>query len=282
MKITIGKKTLVMGILNITPDSFSDGGIYDTPQKAVSRAKMVLEEGADIIDIGGESTRPGAKQISSEEEIKRVIPVIKNIRQELGNDFLISVDTYKSDTADQALSAGANIVNSMGGFQIDEKLIKVIKKHTCQIIVYHIQGTPKTMQQTASEQSDIMQELSEFFNDQINLGLNAGLSRNQFLIDPGIGFGKTVSQNLEIVRKLETLENFKFPIVIGVSRKNHLGEILKVALKKKGVGPLERLEGALAETAVAVLNGASIVRTHDVLQTKKFLAVLDEVKTDEN
>jgi len=276
--IILGEKTLVMGILNVTPDSFSDGDQYTTIEKATTWAKTMLEEGADIIDVGGESSRPGSKPITQEEEMERILPTIKTIRQKLGNDFLLSVDTYKSEVAEGALSNGADLVNSMGGFMFDKGLVDVVKKYKCQIVIYHIKGIPKTMQYEASESSDIIQELEAFFTKQIRIGTKAGISKDQFIIDPGIGFGKTLKQNLEIIKRLGELKDSKLPILIGVSRKSHLGKILEEDLHLKDVSPTERLEAGLAETGVAVLQGAQIVRTHDVLSTKKYLAVLDRVK----
>lgn len=271
----LNNKTVIMGILNVTPDSFSDGGLYNSTEKAYDRAKEILNEGADIIDIGGESTRPGSKPISAVEEIQRVIPVIEQIRHRLGRKIVISVDTYKSEVALASLKAGVNIVNSLGGFRFDPTLSKAIRKFNCPLIIYHIKGIPNTMQKGEIVYSDIIQDIKAFFEEQISFGISKGLKRDQFLIDPGIGFGKAVEQNVEIIKRLHEFKVFKLPIVIGVSRKSHLGKILQEELDLKDPAlPSERLEASLAETAVAVLNGGKIIRTHDIIQTKRFLAVL--------
>lgn len=267
-KLFLERKTLLMGVLNVTPDSFSDGGLYLNPEKAVRKAKEMVLEGADFIDVGGESTRPGSESVSINEEIKRVIPVIKEIKKILPN-VLISIDSYKSEVVREALLKGAEIVNSLGGFLFDDKLAAVLKEFDVQIIIYHIKGKPKTMQQTPNYK-DVVKDIIDFFEEQINIGVSRGLKREQFLIDPGIGFGKTVEQNLEIIKRLTEFKSLGVPIVIGVSRKSHLGKVLQEELKLSSLpSPLERLEASLAETAVAVLNRANIVRTHDVLQTKK-------------
>lgn len=277
-KLQLGRSTLIMGILNVTPDSFSDGGLYIDPQKAVLRAGEMIQEGADIIDVGGESTRPGSETISVEEEIKRVVSVIKEIRRDFPKSF-ISVDSCKSEVVEAAILAGADMVNSLGGFLFDKKLADTVAKFKCKVIIYHIKGEPRSMQKGEIIYKDVVGEIKQFFEDQIKFGLSKGLKREQFNVDPGIGFGKTVEQNLEIIKRLNEFQSLKLPIVIGVSRKNHLGAILQKELNLSALPlPTERLEAALSETAVAVLNGAAIVRTHDVLQTKKFLTVLDKLK----
>ncbi len=279
-QLVFGRKTLVMGVLNVTPDSFSDGGLYIDPKKAVGRAKEMVLEGADIIDVGGESTRPGSEPVSVDEEIKRVVPVIKEIKNTLpaSDAVLISIDSYKSEVVRQALLEGANIVNSLGGFLFDEKLADVAKEFNVPVIIYHIKGKPKIMQQEPVYK-DVIKDIMGFFREQIKIGVSKGLKREQFLVDPGIGFGKTIKQNLEIVKRLSEIKSLELPIVIGVSRKSHLGKLLQEELKLDTLpSPTERLEASLAETAVVVLNGANIIRTHDVLQTKKFLALLDRLK----
>lgn len=269
-----------MGVLNITPDSFSDGGLYfDNVEKAVVRVREMVLQGADIIDIGGESTRPGSEFVGAEEELKRVIPVIERIRADLGNEILLSIDTNKAEVAKSALHAGSNIVNSLGGFSFDEDLAAVIKEFNCPIILYHIRQIPKTMQKGEIVYKDVVNDIASFFEEQIEYGLKNGLKRNQFIIDPGIGFGKTTENNIALIKGVKEFGRFDLPILIGVSRKSHLGALLKEKLGlSEAPGPEARLEASLAETAVAVLNGASIVRTHDVLETKKFLAILDEFR----
>lgn len=265
------QKIQIMGILNVTPDSFSDGGKYLTSAKAVKRAKQLLSEGADIIDIGGESTRPGANFVSVQEEIKRVIPVIQAIKKQFPATIL-SIDTWKSEVAEKALLAGCTIVNSLGGFLFDEKLAEIIAKHKTKILIYHTQDKPKTMQQNLT-QEDIVEKIAYFFEQQIRLSERYGIRRDQFILDPGIGFGKTITQNIQIIKRLHELQTFNIPIALGVSRKSHIGAILKENLGIETT-PTERLEGSLAETTIAVQQGADIIRTHDVRETKKFLTVL--------
>ena len=269
-------KTKLMGILNVTPDSFSDGGdFYNNPKKATARVKQMIQEGADYIDIGGESTRPGSDNVSEEEEIKRVIPVITEIRKQLGKNIQLSLDTWKAKVAEEALSKGANAINSLGGFQFDEKLASVVAKYHCMVIIYHSKGKPKTMQQGKIEYDDVIKDISHFFETQLTFGEKNHINRDQFILDPGIGFGKTVEQNLEIIKRLSEFKRFDLPIVVGISRKSHLGMILKDDLKLE-TQHAQRVEASLAETAIAIQNGAAIIRTHDIMQTKKFLAVFEK------
>lgn len=278
-KLLLGRSTSIMGVLNVTPDSFSDGGMFVDPEKAIARAEQMLKEGADIIDVGGESTRPGSESVSENRELKRVIPVIKGIRKNFGQKILISIDTYKSSVAKNAIKAGANIVNSLGGFLFDKKLASIVSEFRVPIIIYHIKGQPASMQKREIIYKDVVGDIKKFFEEQIKFGVNCGIKKNQFLIDPGIGFRKTVEHNLEIIKRLSEFKSLKLPICIGVSRKSHIGKMLQEELELKGTpAPLERLEGSLAETAIAVLKGAKIIRTHDVLQTKKFLTVLDKLR----
>ena len=269
-------KTILMGILNITPDSFSDGGMYfENIEAAVARGVQMVEEGADIIDIGGESTRPGAHTLTAEEEIYRIIPVISELRDVLGSEIFISVDTNKAQVADEALSAGADIINSLGGFSFDSSLATICAEYACPVVLYHIKGEPYTMQEGDLEYS-VMEHVENFFRNQISVGIENGMNKHQFILDPGIGFGKSVAQNLELIAKTNEFLSFGAPICIGVSRKSHLGKLLQQELDLPEIPDVHsRLEGALAETAVAVTRGARIVRTHDVAPTKRFLTVLD-------
>lgn len=278
-----GKKTLVMGILNVTPDSFSDGGLYfDDVAKAVARVEQMIEEGADIIDIGGESTRPGSAPISPEEELKRILPIIRAVSNRPGDKIMLSIDTYRSSVARAVLQEGVDMINSLGGFTFDNTLADVVAASGCPIVIYHIKGEPRTMQAGPIVYRDVIDDIAVFFQKEIYFGLSRGMKREQFILDPGIGFGKTLEYNLEIIRKLREFQKLDLPLLIGVSRKSHLGTLLQQRLELPHMpGAAERLEASLAETAVAVLNGASIVRTHDVLPTAKFLAVLDALKNDE-
>ncbi len=266
-----------MGILNVTPDSFSDGGLYVSAESAVARAVEMAREGADIIDVGGESTRPGSESVSATEEIARVVPVIQKIHEALPS-VLISIDTNKAAVAEAALQAGAGMINSLGGFTFDPALADVVAKAKCPIVIYHIKGEPRTMQMGEIIYKNVVKEINEFFGKQIALGKKSGIKKEQFILDPGVGFGKSVEHNLAIVRNFKKFGKWKLPLAIGVSRKSHLGIILKEKLGLAEIPPpADRLEAGLAETAIAVEQGARIVRTHDVLATKKFLAIMEEL-----
>ncbi len=279
-QIVLGKRTLIVGTLNVTPDSFYDGGkFFPDVERAIARIGEILNEGADIVDIGGESTRPGSVPISAEEELARVIPVIRRAREKFGHSPVISVDTYKSQVARKALATGADIINSLGGTVFDAKMADVVAESGCPIVIYHIRGNPRTMQEGGIVYQDVVGDIKKFFEEQIALLIKSRAKKEQCIIDPGIGFGKTAEQNLEIIKRLAEFKTLGLPIMIGVSRKSHLGVILKNALGAAEVlPPEERLEASLAETAVAVSNGADIVRTHDVWETRKFLAVMDAIK----
>jgi dihydropteroate synthase len=272
------QKTHIIGILNITPDSFSDGGLYyKNLDNAIARVKQMLREGADIIDVGGESTRPGSEFIDEAEEINRVLPVIKAIKNQLGDHISLSIDTNKAQVAEEALKSGASIVNTLGGFLFDSKLADVVARHRSQVIIYHIKGQPKTMQKGEIKYKDVITDISRFFTQQIMIGEERGIAKEKFILDPGIGFGKTMEQNIEIIQRLREFQTLNLPIAIGVSRKSHLAALLQAELKLPELPDTsERLEASLAETAVAVLHGAKFIRTHDVWQTKKFLTVLDK------
>ncbi len=273
------KKTLVVGTLNITPDSFYDGGLYfNNVTNALKQVGLMIKAGADVIDIGGESTRPGSLPVSAEEEIRRVLPVIKKVRQKFG-EIIISIDTNKATVAEAAISAGANIVNSLGGFTFDKNLAKVVADTKVPVVIYHIKGEPRTMQAGEIKYKNIISEINQFFGKQITIGKKFGIKKEQYILDPGIGFGKSVEHNLTIIKKFKSFTKWKLPLMVGVSRKSHLGKILQGKLHLRDVPPpSERLEAGLAETAFAALNGANVVRTHDVLETKKFLAILDELR----
>ena len=274
------KKTLVMGVLNITPDSFSDGDLYfNNVANALKRAGKMIKEGADIIDIGGESTRPGSFSISADEEIRRVLPIIKKIRQKFGKKIIISIDTNKMEVAKKAIQVGASMVNTLGGFTFDPNLAKVIADKKVPVVFYHIKGKPRTMQSGEIKYKNVIKEINTFFEKQMAIGRSYGIKNEQYILDPGIGFGKSVGHNLAIIKKFRAFTKWHFPILVGVSRKSHLGQILQSKLNLKKIPkPNERLEAGLAEVAVAVFNGANIVRAHDVAETKKFLAILDELR----
>lgn len=278
--LALGDRTFVVGTLNVTPDSFYDGGkFFPDVEKAVARIGEILKQGADVVDIGGESTRPGSAPVSVEDELARVIPVIRRAREEFGSSPVISIDTYKSEVAREALDAGADIVNSLGGTVFDPAMGDVVARAGCPIVIYHIRGNPRTMQEGEIVYKDVVGDIRAFFEEQISFFVSAGAKKEQCILDPGIGFGKTVEQNLEIIKRLAEFRSLGLPIMIGVSRKSHLGAILEYALGLAEPAPPDsRLEASLAEVGVAVMNGADIVRTHDVRETRKFLAVIDAIR----
>jgi len=266
--LTLGKRTLLMGVLNVTPDSFSDGGLFFDKEKAKAHGLRMVEEGADIIDIGGESTRPGSKPLELKEELRRVIPVIDSIAKEV--DVPISIDTYKSTVAQRAIEAGAEIINDISGLNFDQSLAKVAAKEDTPLVLMHIRGTPETMQKDVHYDS-LFSEILQCLKVSIQRAESAGLDPRQIIIDPGIGFGKTVEDNLLIIKNLFEFRILGKPILLGTSRKSFIGKILNTK-----VG--DRLEGTLSSAAIGVLNGAHIIRSHDVLQTKKAIAVVDAIR----
>lgn len=275
------RRTLIMGVLNLTPDSFSDGGQYfPSVRRAVARTREMADEGADIIDIGGESTRPGSRRLSAEAELKRILPVLAALRRsQLLKKIVVSIDTYKATVATAALQAGAHFINSLGGFTFDPKLASVIAKTRCPISIYHILGTPETMQQKVMRYRDVVRDIKKFFVRQMAFGQAHNIKRSQFILDPGIGFGKSLTHNLTLVKHLGEFKTLRCPILIGVSRKSHLGIILQ---KEFGLAktppPEERMIAGLAEVGVAILQGARIIRTHDVRETKQFTTILDRIR----
>lgn len=260
-ELELGKRTLIMGILNITPDSFSDGGKYNSVEEAVKRAKKMIDEGVDIIDIGGESTRPEHIQISIEDEINRVVPVIKELKK---LDVLLSIDTYKYEVAKVALENGVHIVNDIWGLQYDNgEMAKLVKKYDVPVIVMHNQnGTEYS--------SDIMKDMKEFFYRSFLVAKKYGIKRENIILDPGIGFGKTFEHNIEVMERLAELRGMG-KILLGTSRKRFLGKILGDA------APEKRLEGTLATTVIGIEAGVDIVRVHDVLENKKISMVADTI-----
>lgn len=263
------KKTYIMGILNVTPDSFSDGGIYFDKSSAIQRAIQMVDEGADIIDIGGASTRPGSEPISIEEEIKRTIPVIESISGKL--TIPISIDTYRAEVAEEALNAGASMVNDISGLRFDPKMSHVVAKHNVPLVIMHIKGTPKDMQNNPQYEA-LIPEIMDYIREGIRIALRAGVREDMVIIDPGIGFGKTFDHNLKIIKNLHEFTSLQKPILIGVSRKAFIGKLLNDA------PPLERLEGTASATAISIFNGANIIRVHDVAEMLKVVKVADAIK----
>lgn len=264
-ELTVGERTLLMGVLNLTPDSFSDGGKFLDTDAAVKRARTMLAEGADIIDVGGESTRPGAEPVGVEEELDRVIPVIKALAN---HEALISIDTRKPDVAAKAVDAGAGMINLVGGIR-DAAMTRTVAEKGVPVILSHMQGEPATMQNDPSYR-DIMDDIVDDLGGQIDLAVVSGIARERIIVDPGIGFGKTTQHNLEILRRLSELTILGAPILIGTSRKSFIGKIT-------GAEVDDRLEGSLASAVLAVAKGADIVRAHDVRETSRALAVADSI-----
>lgn len=250
---------LVMGILNVTPDSFHDGGRYASTEKAVDRALQMEADGADIIDVGGESTRPGADPLPAEEEMRRVLPVIEAVRRR--SDIDLSIDTTKADVARDALAAGASVVNDVSALRFDEKMSGTIAEANAFAILMHMKGTPRSMQENPTY-DDAVEEVRSFLRDRIRTAVDAGIEPDRILIDPGIGFGKGLSHNLALLQDLGRLVDLGSPVVVGVSRKSFLGKIL-------GLPSDERLEGTIAANAIAIANGADVIRVHDVKEGRR-------------
>ena len=266
--LDLGERTLIMGILNVTPDSFYDGGRYTTPEAALNHALRMAEDGADIIDVGGESTRPGSERISVEEELSRVIPVIEKIRQR--SNIPISIDTYKNEVARAAFSSGADIVNDISGLKFDNSLAEVAAEFNCTLIISHIKGSPNDMQNNV-HYNNLMAEIKNSLKESISRAESSGIKPEKIIVDPGIGFGKRVNDNLLILKKLSEFKNLGKPIMIGSSRKSFIGKI-------SAAQPDERLEGTIATVCAAVLNGADIVRVHDVKEVCRAVKVIDAIK----
>lgn len=265
------EKTQVMAILNVTPDSFSDGGKFYSVDEALKQAEKLIEEGADILDIGGESTRPNSARVSAEEEIRRVSPIIEEISKRF--NVPVSIDTSKSEVAEKAVSAGAEIINDVSGLRFDERIAKVAAKYKTGLVLMHLRGAFETMHKQKPVE-DVLCEVSEGFRWSIEKAESFGVEKEQIALDIGIGFSKTFEQNLEILAKLDVLgrEFTKFPMLVGTSRKSFIGKILDDA-------PVDRrLYGSLATSAIAVWNGAKIIRVHDVKETVETLRVVEAVK----
>lgn len=259
-------RTLLMGIVNVTPDSFYEKSRKLTVFEAVEAVKNMVEEGVDIVDVGGMSTRPGSDPVDEEEELRRVVPVIKAIRTV--TDKPISVDTYRWRVALQALEAGADIVNDVSGFRFEPDVLKVVRDTKAPYVLMHMKGTPKDMQLNPHYE-DVVGELKEYFKERIAILLNNEV--NQIIVDPGIGFGKRYEDNLEILRRIEEFKEFGFPVMVGASRKSFIG----IALGN--VPPEDRLEGTLAVTAYCVMKGVNVLRVHDVLPNKRVVEMLEAI-----
>lgn len=257
-KLNIGTRTLVMGVLNVTPDSFSDGGKYIDPEDAVIRARQMVDEGADIIDLGGESTRPGHIPVPLDEELRRVMPVLERLVKEIG--VPVSLDTFKAEVARRGLELGANIINDQWALRADKDMVKVVAEYDVPVIIMH--------NQHGTEYRDLMGDMVSYFRESIALAESAGVSREKIIIDPGIGFGKTVEQNLEVMSKLKELDCLGQPILLGTSRKSMIGKTLDLP-------PDQRVEGTGATVAVGITFGVDIVRVHDVREMVRVARMTD-------
>jgi len=266
--LELGQRAHVMGILNVTPDSFSDGGRYLEREKAVEHGIAMARDGADIIDVGGESTRPYSKKISIDEEMERVIPVIEALSRELS--IPICIDTYKTEIAKMAIEAGASMINDISAFRFDPDLISVVQESGIPVILMHMKGTPDNMQDNPTY-DDLIGEILDFLNSAVDRALNGGIHKDMIIIDPGIGFGKTFDHNLEIINALTKFHSFGRPILLGTSRKAFIGHILDREVH-------DRDTGTMATIAAGVMNGAHIVRVHDVKKGVETVKVIDAIK----
>ena len=261
----------IMGILNVTPDSFSDGGSFDTTDRALTQALKMVADGASIIDVGGESTRPGASDVSLQEELDRVIPVIQKIKNE--TNIVLSVDTSKAIVMKEALIAGADIVNDVRALQEPDAL-EVCAEFNTAVCLMHMQGQPRSMQ-NAPHYEDVVKEVSVFFEQRIKACVEAGINREKIILDPGFGFGKTLEHNLQLLAHLESFQSFGLPVLVGISRKKMIGELLNGA----SVG--QRLMGSLSAAVIASMKGSAIIRVHDVKETVEVIKIVQGVKSYE-
>lgn len=264
--LDLGGRTHIMGILNVTPDSFSDGGRFSDLDRAVVHAREMVSAGADIVDIGGESTRPGAEPLPEEEELRRVIPVIERLAAEVAGS--LSVDTYKSSVAGKALDAGASIVNDISGLRFSPDMGRVVADHDAAVVLMHIKGTPRDMQ-TAPVYADVVTEIIEYLEESIDIARRAGIRSDRILVDPGIGFGKTLEHNLEIMDRLEEFRVLGCPIVLGTSRKRFIGSVLGIQ------EPRDRVMGTAATVAFGIAHGVHVVRVHDVAEMTQIARMTD-------
>lgn len=267
-RLTLGSRTLVMGVLNVTPDSFSDGGRYLDPERAVERAQQLLAEGADLLDIGGESSRPGAQSVPAEEEWRRVEPVLEAVRSI--TNVPISIDTRKALVAERAMAAGADIINDISACTADPEMVSVAVRHGAGVILMHMQGTPETMQLNPRYER-VVEEIRDYLAQRCAALVAAGLERERIAVDPGIGFGKTLEHNVEILARLDEFATLGRPLVVGVSRKSFLGRIT-------GREVHERLAAGLGAMAWSVARGAHVLRTHDVKETCDMARVVDMLR----
>ena len=266
-QLVVGDQTYLMGIINVTPDSFSDGGRFFDVDDAVDRALQLVDAGADIIDIGGESTRPGADPVDATEELDRVLPVVERVRRR--SDCWISIDTYKAKVAAAAVDAGADIVNDVSGLGFDDKMASTVADRDCGLVLMHMRDDPKTMQRDI-EYDDVVDDIRAFFERRIHTAEEAGIDADRIIIDPGIGFGKTVDHNYRLIRELATFGELGHPILMGTSRKSCIGDVIDRP-------PDERVWGTAATVACSITAGADIVRVHDVAEMRDVVRVAEAV-----
>ncbi len=259
-------RTLVMGVLNVTPDSFSDGGQYLRPEDAVRRGEQMMQEGADLLDVGAESTKPGSDPLSPHEEWRRLEPVLKALVDKL--EIPVSVDTYKPETAAKALDMGASMVNDVTGLR-DEEMMRIVAKFDVPAVIMHMQGDPKTMQQSP-QYEEVVADILRFLRGRVEAAVKGGADEEKLIVDPGLGFGKTLKHNLDLLRRLGEFRSLGRPILVGPSRKSFIGMVLDLEVE-------ERLEGSIAAAVVAASRGASIVRVHDVKETVRALRIADAI-----
>jgi dihydropteroate synthase len=261
-------RALIMGILNVTPDSFSDGGLYNRPEIALDHAMAMIEQGADILDIGGESTRPGADSLPLQEELDRVLPVIQAIAAR--HPIPLSIDTYKSEVAEYAINNGASIINDISGLTFDPNMMEVAAKTDAAVCIMHIKGTPRDMQNNPVY-GDVVLEVKQWLLERADAAISNGVIPEKIILDPGLGFGKNLNHNLELMRRLDELCDAGYPVLVGPSRKSAIGTVLG------GLPPDQRIEGTAAAVALCIARGARIARVHDVLAMKRVAMMSDAI-----
>ena len=264
-------KPIIMGILNVTPDSFSDGGIYPSTQSAVDKAMIMIEQGATIIDVGGESTRPGSERVSPVEQKRRIVDVISQLKIVMPKDTIISVDTTSSEVADAAISLGVEMINDISGGKDDDKMMTLVAKHNVYYCIMHMQGSPKTMQDNPSYK-DVIFEISNFLNSRADKAIKSGVNKEKIILDPGIGFGKKTEHNLDILKNLDKISNLGYYTLLGTSRKKIFSE---VAEKNN---PEDRVAGTCASSALGVMANINIFRVHDIWQNKQAIDIAFAIK----
>jgi dihydropteroate synthase len=268
--LVLGEHTLIMGVLNVTPDSFSDGGKYDQPEIAIEHALALELAGADLLDIGGESTRPGSEDISASQELDRILPVLEGLRGRL--KIPVSVDTRRSTVAELALRADAEIINDVSGLRNDPRIAEVAAKYGAPLILMHMRGEPRTMQRGPFAR-DVLKDVAQGLRDSVAKARRAGVAKSQIILDPGIGFGKSYSQNYELLQKLPQLAALGYPLLVGTSRKGFLGATL--AGDGQPAAPEDRIWGTAAAVTASILGGAHIVRVHDVAEMVQVARIAD-------